>query len=315
MQEETFRVEDRRGAGFYQIDNELLTGYGRQLGPYGIAAYNALAWHISGPAGGGGKKTCYPGYKRLAELTGMSRNGVIKGLEACRKAGIIEIITGRQDAGGQANTANTYILLPIKQGRGSPQQDIGNPSWGLPNTQQGLPLAPGKNYPSTPQVPEEYPINKTHENNTKRGGGEESTRPDRQVTNPPPPVKPHDPNMDHVAVKLYVQVSGAKPKEINAVAMAVIAKRVGNITAWAQALEHWQTNGYKWRNVADLLNRYDKFCGETGQGSATRPPAVAKPPPQGDEYDKWRAVGIPEWKIKTMKEKAAQQGQAIAAQA
>lgn len=106
MEETTkFKVRDRRGRNRYFIDNALLRGgWGRVLGPYGIAIYDALALHADGD-----DQDAWPSFATLADLTGMSRRQAIREIQKLARYNLIAI-EGRKTNGG-LDTSNEYVLL------------------------------------------------------------------------------------------------------------------------------------------------------------------------------------------------------------
>jgi len=98
---ETYTVKDQRRRGWYWINNELLDRYADQIGPLGIAVYNALARR----ADSNGR--CWPSHADIMRLTAIkSRTTVIECLKQLEEVGLIEIqhVEGRP---------NTYILKDI----------------------------------------------------------------------------------------------------------------------------------------------------------------------------------------------------------
>jgi hypothetical protein len=102
----TFPVSDERPEGWFRIDHALLEEYGKDMGPYGIAVYTALAHHVNA------QRSCWPSYARLARLTGMSRVTVIATIEKLERLGLIRKEL-RKVEGMDENTTNRYILGPL----------------------------------------------------------------------------------------------------------------------------------------------------------------------------------------------------------
>jgi hypothetical protein len=82
-----FKVRDRRAKRRYFVDNALLRGgWGAEIGPYGIAVYNAVAMHADADAQSG-----YPSHQLIADLTGMSRPTVVKTVKTLERWKILEV--------------------------------------------------------------------------------------------------------------------------------------------------------------------------------------------------------------------------------
>ena len=96
-----FNVRDKRRHEWYSIDNIFLRGgWGKLLGPIGIAVYNALALHASKE-----EQSCYPSQSTIADLIGVSRQSVSKQIQLLKAC---NIIATEQEQDGQSLT---YYLL------------------------------------------------------------------------------------------------------------------------------------------------------------------------------------------------------------
>jgi len=83
----TFNVRDKRCSKRYFIDNALLRGgWGKEIGPYGLAVYNALAIHANVDT-----QDAWPSHNLIAKLTGMSRPTVTKAISALEAFNIIAV--------------------------------------------------------------------------------------------------------------------------------------------------------------------------------------------------------------------------------
>ena len=105
-------VRDRRANRRYFIDNSFVRGgWAAAVGPFGIAAYNALALHADVDS-----QDAWPSYATIANLTGMSRAKAIDAVEELAAWGLIHVET-RQDA--RLYKSNVATLLDASQWRQS----------------------------------------------------------------------------------------------------------------------------------------------------------------------------------------------------
>lgn len=96
-------IRDQRGGQRYFIDNHFLRGgYGRVLGPYGIAVYNVLCLHADGKS-----QQAFPSYQTIADLSGMSRRQVIRTIKKLEALNLIHV----ERSNGEA--PNRITLLAI----------------------------------------------------------------------------------------------------------------------------------------------------------------------------------------------------------
>lgn len=91
MTDSKIRIKDKRGGRFI-VDDVVLNGYGKMLGPYGIAFYIALCRHANMS-----NQQCWPSQETIAEKTGMSRMQVNRMANLCEEIGLIarETIPGK----------------------------------------------------------------------------------------------------------------------------------------------------------------------------------------------------------------------------
>lgn len=113
------QIRDRRDAGWFWIDNDILKVHGPQIGDAGIAVYACLAMH----AGNG--ETCFPSIKTIAEYLNRSEHYIRDALEKLKIAGLITVSPQVTEEGRQ--TSNLYTLLsmptlPDRKGEGSQQE-------------------------------------------------------------------------------------------------------------------------------------------------------------------------------------------------
>lgn len=103
---EQIRVISRRSQPWAWFDKRVITRYGRQLGPHGLAVYMALATHVDGET-----QSCFPSYQTLARETGMSRRAVMRAMAKLCELKLISktaLLSPAGDAG-----PNAYALLDI----------------------------------------------------------------------------------------------------------------------------------------------------------------------------------------------------------
>lgn len=148
----TDRLVDRRGHGFYIVDNDIIEVHGRKLGVYGIAVYNVLLKFCNASG-----TNAFPSYQTIADLIGISRTKAIETVALLLKCGLIEK-TSRKSSSGESSS-NLYTLLDVKKTAGGSAQDE------PPSTPRALPSAQDEPPPSTPHAlgsaphaPDQYPM-------------------------------------------------------------------------------------------------------------------------------------------------------------
>ena len=104
-EEDRFAVKDTSKL-VYNIAMKFLRQWGSEVGPYGIAVYNALKLHADWDY-----STCYPSHTTMAKLIGCSRSQVIRELKKLRKLGLID--WKRRRNGNGDLTSHLYIILPV----------------------------------------------------------------------------------------------------------------------------------------------------------------------------------------------------------
>jgi hypothetical protein len=100
-----FTVEDRRKKGYFTVDNVLIDVYGKELGPYGIAVYIALARFADSDS------ECWPSHMTIANRTGMSRRQVVRMVAMLTELQIISVTPRFNEKGEQVSSL--YVLLDI----------------------------------------------------------------------------------------------------------------------------------------------------------------------------------------------------------
>ena len=103
MQQQLFKVRDKRNKGWFYLDNEYLNGIGRHLGPIGIAVYVSLCRHADN------EQKCFPAQDTIAIEIGAGVRSVRNYLKKLQKLNIIQLKKIRTSEGKWLN--NTYFLL------------------------------------------------------------------------------------------------------------------------------------------------------------------------------------------------------------
>jgi len=139
-------VRDNRGGNWFWLHNIIVTDYGKEIGPHGIAVYAALACHADK------EQQTWVSQKALAEEIGSSRAQVQRELAKLKQLGLVQVDEQMNEHG---QTSNTYLLLPvpepehprISQRRGSLTERRGGST--------------GMRPPLPPEAPYQF-MNKTH---------------------------------------------------------------------------------------------------------------------------------------------------------
>ncbi len=103
MQQESFKVRDKRNKGWFFMDNEYLNGYAKILGPVATAIYVSLCRHANN------NQECFPSYKLLAEEFNISEKTVKRHIVKLRNHNIVSIKQGKSKDG--KFLSNMYILM------------------------------------------------------------------------------------------------------------------------------------------------------------------------------------------------------------
>lgn len=99
------RVRDRRKAGYFRIDNELMSTFGPELGPNGLAVYCALAYHTNSQ-----DAASWPSVPRIARETGASVATVRRMIERLERLQLIEV---REAFDHTGQMPSEYFLLEV----------------------------------------------------------------------------------------------------------------------------------------------------------------------------------------------------------
>ncbi len=102
MQQQLFKVRDRRKEHRYYIDNEFLNGYAKRVGWQGQVVYNALCRHSK-------NETCFPSLKHLAVELGVSITSIKEGVKNLKEYNIISVKMRTRTRQGRGS--NLYSLL------------------------------------------------------------------------------------------------------------------------------------------------------------------------------------------------------------
>lgn len=109
MQLPLMEVRDRRQKEWFWIDNALLDGFAKVLGPNATLVYIALTRHADNDL-----QQCWPSMDTIAEEVGLkSRKTVSNGIKALEKYGLIETAKSHNPTNGH-RLNNVYTLLSRK---------------------------------------------------------------------------------------------------------------------------------------------------------------------------------------------------------
>jgi hypothetical protein len=164
---EQVEVTDGRVRPFYMLDNALIAIYGAQIGVYGIAVYNVLAYYANR------QQQAWPSYQTIADQLGISRTKVVETIKQLIACGLLQKAHLFSSTGDQSS--NHYLLLslpepPSTQHEPPSQQDTLPSTPHVPSGTQHAPPGTQHALPSTQHVPpstrrehEQYPMNKIYE--------------------------------------------------------------------------------------------------------------------------------------------------------
>lgn len=111
-------VQDKRPKIFWSYVS-LVREHGPEIGPYGIATYDALSIM------GGESGVCCPAIRTIATMIGASETAVKDSLKKLAELGYISIEPRYKDGNPMERTSNQYTLLP--QGVGRQKTQGGSP--------------------------------------------------------------------------------------------------------------------------------------------------------------------------------------------
>lgn len=200
---------------------------------------------------------------QLIELTGLSKNGVITGIEKGIQRGTIQQYTTRTPNGeGYAYSLRVRDASPPtstpaqldKEGVTIPMNGTvtipmnGTGSLSDPLTGSMVDPVPGHSV-----TPQNKGLNKREIKEGEGGAADTANYPqEEEATRYQPPTPP-------TALSLYLKTfPQAKPGEAE---KKRINQSVVNLQIWEETLEHWQGNNYKPSNIAGLIDYYTKAEG------------------------------------------------------
>lgn len=104
MQDNSFKVRDRRNKGWFYLDNEYLNGYAKIFGAIGTAIYVSLCRHADQ------HQRCFPSQKLIAQELNITTRTVISYLQKFEDWRLIHIERERDEETKKWKN-NTYFLL------------------------------------------------------------------------------------------------------------------------------------------------------------------------------------------------------------
>lgn len=246
-------VSDRREHPFFVVDNDIIKKYGRQLGPYGIAVYAALAMHAGRDA------IAWPSYQTIADEIGASRRQVMRSIGVMVELGIIAKEQRSRDTG--ETTSNRYELKSVN---GVSQSPPGAPQ-SLPSDSQSLPLVTVSHPPSDCESPKQESVNKTQfEQDPGRGEGDGSRAgapsplyfdASKLVDGRMPAGRGANP------VEVYLEIFSLQEMRhrrayFDPVTVAAIDGAISDLSRWRAALKAWKLAGHSMSNFAGMIDWY-----------------------------------------------------------
>lgn len=111
---------DKRNCNWFWIDNNLIRGWGKDLGPTAIAVYACLCMYAGQEEG-----KCFPSITTIAEALGIARQTVITALRKLEEKEIIDVKHGTNEG-----VPNIYTLNPLSNHQeGSLKIELGSPDF------------------------------------------------------------------------------------------------------------------------------------------------------------------------------------------
>lgn len=249
------RLEDRRGHGFYIIDNAVIEEYGPQIGAYGLAVYNVLAMYA------GRKGSAFPSLRAIERMLGISRPTVIKAIDTLVEVGLITRSARRTGQGDRTSNIYTLVLVGGKEGLPPGQSDLPRVVNDIDHGGQSdlPPVVNDIDHRGKGDLPDQYLMNNTHIEQDP--GRQESSE-----GSPAPPGQPALPAAAEASVQPEEE-QVADPKEHPLVAayrewhrrwpthaqMRMIIESNPPLQQWHEAMRAWSGKGYKPTNIQGQL--------------------------------------------------------------
>lgn len=169
------KIRDSRVNKRFFVDNVIVTQFGKILGPHGIAVYCSLCKFADKET-----QTCFPSYKTIGDLVGVSRSQVGKSLKQMKELGLVTWKQDHREDKGQ--TSNIYYLLdPPVHPVDTPKPQDGQPpihpvDTNNPQIEQSPPNIPAAepqgqtDYFSEREEPEYTPVEEEEKQGSSRRG-------------------------------------------------------------------------------------------------------------------------------------------------
>jgi len=106
MQQQLFKVRDKRKDSRFYVDNEFLNGHAKYVGWQGQIVYYALVRHSK-------DETCFPSLAHLSAELGVGISSVKEGIKKLREYNIIVVEMRTRTKQGRGS--NIYYLLDISE--------------------------------------------------------------------------------------------------------------------------------------------------------------------------------------------------------
>ena len=274
----TLQVRDKRANNRYFVDNAFLRGgWGKKLGPHAIAVYNAIVMHADNET-----QIAYPSHKKIANLTGMSSRQVSRELEKLAKYRIVHIES-------RAEERKPSLITLLDENEWIPPDDT---------TDRHMTESHMSHSQQTTDSQSDEHMTGSHTNNT-HGNKTKGTKPKEGAAEKTPPARNYltdvfnahingldpgvaDPSQDiaqymqyaddflktyHKRTGLHADSHVQKPA-IQAIAIQPNA----NLDLWDQVITAWVKHGWNKRNVAGMIECYERGEVPSTNGGKTNGP-------------------------------------------
>lgn len=229
-------VRDARPGEWYWVGNSIIEDYGSEIGPYGIAVYNYLAYRA-----GNKSEDCYPSVSTIATSIGAGKSTVRKHLKRLESAGLIEIKHRTKD---NQHTSNLYTLVapPVidKEGVSDNEGGTSVDEVGTSGNEGGVPQK--IQHPTSSDSDKQDSMNKTHSNQIQR---ESARTREKNISGWKEAETPRE-MYDRAFPDTNLTVQGVD----------LIRTEVDDMEAWEEAIHTWLVNGYNAWNVKGLVDCY-----------------------------------------------------------